>query len=152
MAYVHARKKPGRYGTDIGFVTAYVDGTLTLNGSGTNGGLLVVPIPSPYRRCRFLRGSLSVTTVGADGDGTITATFKKYDASANAAVTISGDINMETMTTREVSKADAATTATDAQLTLDDGDLLELHIVVSSAAVTTDPTNVGACVELAVLE
>lgn len=148
MAYVHARKKPGRYGTDIAFVTSMVSGTATCTANDTT----VFRIPSPFRKCRFLRGNVSVTVVPADSDGTLVGTFKKYDASADAAVTLSGTVDLEALVTREVSKADSAAAATDAQLTLDDGDCLEFHVVSDSAAINTQPTNLALCVELAVLE
>lgn len=146
MSYVHARKKPGRYGTEIAFLTVQPTPTLTANDT------TVFAIPSPFRKCRFLRGTVSVATVPADSDGTIVGTFKKYDASADAAVTLSSDINLETLTTREVAKADSAAAATESQLLLDDGDQFEFHVVNDSAAINTQPTKLSLCVEVAVLE
>lgn len=148
MAYVHARKKPGRYGTDIAFVTALVSGTATLTANTTT----IFRIPSPFRKARFLRGNVSVTTVPADSDGAITGVFKKYDASADDVVTLSADVDLEALVTREVTKADSAAAATEAQLVLDDGDCLEFHVANDSAAINTQPTNLALCVELAVLE
>lgn len=146
MAYVHARKKPGRYGTDIAFLTVQPTPTLTANNT------TIFKVPSPFRKCRFLRGSVSVTQVPADSDGTIVATFKKYDASADAAVTLSQELNLETLVTREVKKVDSAAAATEAQLLLDDGDQFEFHVVNDSAAINTQPTDLSICVEVAVLE
>ena len=144
--YNHFRPKPGRYGTHPQFLTVQPTPTLTANNT------TIFKIPSPYRRCVFVRGAVSVTQVPVDGDGTILGTFRKYDASADAAVTLTGNIDLETLVTREVSYADPSSSATQAQLTLDNGDVMEFHVVNNSAAINTQPTDLSLCVELLVLE
>ena len=104
--YNHFRPKPGRYGTHPQFLTVQPTPTLTANNT------TIFKIPSPYRRCVFVRGAVSVTQVPVDGDGTILGTFRKYDASADAAVTLTGNIDLETLVTREVSYADPSSSAT----------------------------------------
>lgn len=146
MAYNHFRPKPGRYGTHPQFITVQPTPTLTANNT------TIFKIPSPYRRCIFTRGCISVTQVPVDGDGTILGTFKKYDASADAAVSLTSTVDLEALVTREVSKLDPVSTATNAQLTLDDGDQIEFHVVNNSAGINTQPTDLSLCVELLVLE
>lgn len=86
--YNHFRPKPGRYGTMPVFLTVQPTPTLTANNT------TIFKVPSPYRRCYFVRGSVSCTTVPADADGTILATFKKYDASADAAVSLTSTLDL----------------------------------------------------------
>jgi hypothetical protein len=148
MAYNHFRPKPGRFGTHPQLLTVQPTPTITAGTPATT----TFRIPSPYRRCMFVRGSVSVTTVPADSDGTLLATFQKYDASADAAVSLTSTLDLEALVTREVSKLDPVSTATNAQLTLDDGDCFELSVASTSAAINTQPTDLSICVEVLVLE
>lgn len=72
------RPKAGRFGFKPAFLTVQPK-TTTLTDTGTK----VFRIPTPYRKVRFLRGSVSCTTAPVSGGGTITGYFKKNDASAN---------------------------------------------------------------------
>lgn len=140
------RPKPGRLGFHPVFIDVSNVGNLTANTTNRfHAG-------APYRRAVFLRFGAVATTVPVDADGTILARVVKYDASADAEVTLSADINLEALVTREVSFADALSTATDAQLVLDDGDSLQIHVVNNTATIDTQPTLLSFTVELGLLE
>jgi hypothetical protein len=107
-------------------------------------------IPTPNRRAAITALGVSVDTVPIGG-GTITGIFHKYDASADAAVALNTLTDLETLVTKEGRTVALLSTLTDAQRTLDDGDTIYFE-VTSSGTVTTQPTNLCASVELAVLE
>jgi hypothetical protein len=91
-------------------------------------------------------------TVPEDADGTLVATLRKYDASADATVTLTGNIDLEALTTREETSVKVLGTLTDAQLTMDTGDALEVHVVNNSAAIDTQPAGLTFVAEMLVLE
>lgn len=137
MPKVWRSNKPGEQGTGLVFAGAVVQGTATLTANTTT----LFAIGGFGRRCRFREFVVSVTTVPADADGTITAVVQKYDASADAAVALTTATDMETLTTREGRTVSAIGTLTDAQLTLEADDTLEFVVTNDSAAINTQPTN-----------
>lgn len=148
--------KPGRFGTQtvqartgqigganfLGGATPLTANTTTIFRLGGTAG----------RKCRVSRFGATVVTVPADADGAITATLRKYDASADTTVTLTGNINLEALVTREETSVAVLGTLTDAQLTLDTGDALEIHVVSDSAAIDTQPAGLTFVAELLVLE
>jgi hypothetical protein len=148
--------KPGRFGVASVLLNSgqiggadYLGGAtpLTANASTTFrlGG-------TAGRKCRISRFGATVTTMPADADGTITAVLQKYDASANAAVALTGAINLEALVTREETSVVFLATLTDAQATLDTGDALEVVVTNNSAAIDTQPAGLVFTVELLVQE
>lgn len=147
--------KPGRFGVAPVFLktgeiggTNFLGGTAPLTASGTTifrlGG-------TAGRKTRVSRLGATVVTVPVSASGTLKATLRKYDASADAAVTLTADLDLETLTTREEGFASILTTVSDAELTLDVGDALEIH-VVSTAAIGTQPAGLVFTAEALVLE
>lgn len=148
--------KPGRFGVQtvqartgqigganfLGGATPLTANTTTIFRLGGTAG----------RKCRVSRFGATTVTVPADADGAITATLRKYDASADSVVTLTGNINLETLVTREETSVTVLGTLTDAQLTLDTGDALEIHVVNDSAAIDTQPAGLTFVAELLVLE
>lgn len=148
--------KPGRFGVQtvqartgqigganfLGGATPLTANTTTIFRLGGTAG----------RKCRVSRFGATTVTVPADADGTIVATLRKYDASADSAVTLTGNLDLEALVTREETSAAVLGTLTDAQLTLDTGDALEIHVVSNSAAIDTQPAGLTFVAELLVLE
>lgn len=148
--------KPGRFGVQtvqvrsgqigganyLGGATPVTANTTTIFRLGGTAG----------RKCRVSRFGATVVTVPADADGTLVATLRKYDASADAAVTLTANLDLIALTTREETSAAVLGTLTDAQLTLDTGDALEVHVVSDSAAIDTQPAGLTFVAELLVLE
>lgn len=93
--------------------------------------------------CVVNRAVVSAGTVPASTSGTILGVLQKYDASANAAVTLSANVDLEALTAHEGTAIPLLTTLTDAQKTLDVGDTVRF-------VVTTDNTVTTAAVDLMV--
>lgn len=147
--------KVGRFGVAPVFLntgeiggTNFIGGTAPLTASGTTifrlGG-------SAGRKVRISRLGATTVTVPVSASGTLLATLRKYDASANQAVTLTADLDLEALTTREEGFANALSTLSDADLMLDVGDALEIH-VVSTAAIGTQPAGLVFTAEALVLE
>ena len=104
------------------------------------------------RKCVVSRLGATTVTVPADADGTIVAKLVKYDASADTTVDVTDTLNLEALVTREESFINKLSTATDAQLLLDVGDALEVHVINNSAAIDTQPAGLVFVVEPLVQE
>ena len=148
--------KPGRVGVAPVFAkTGQIGGTKFLGGTSprTANSTTIFRLGGfGGRRVQFSQLGATVVTVPADADGTILATAVKYDASADAAVTLSQNLDLEALVTREESFANPIATLTDAQITLDVGDALEIHVVNNSAAINTQPAGLVFTVEVLVLD
>lgn len=136
MPKIWRSNRPGELGTELITAAFAVSGEATLTANNTT----TFVIGGFGRRVRFKEFNVSVTTVPADADGTITAVVQKYDASANAAVALTTATDLETLTTREGRRVQAIATLTDAQVTLEADDTLEFVVTNNSAAINTQPT------------
>lgn len=144
---LHRRVKRGkRYGTHPVYLAGFNIADLTANAT-TRVDLGCAPSVSHVERV-----VCSQSTLVADADGTVLATLKKYDASADASVTLSAALDLEAMTASEGSPFVLTSTLTDAQLQMDDGDVLYVDVVNNSAAINTQPVNLRFVAELWVLE
>ncbi len=94
-------------------------------------------------KCYINRAVVSAGTVPASTSGTILGVIQKYDASADAAVTLTADVDLEALVAKEGTAVALLSTLTDAQRTLDTGDTLQF-------AVTTTNTVTTAAVDLMV--
>lgn len=103
------------------------------------------------RKVKPVRLGATAVTAAISAGGTVLAKLVKYDASANAAVDLTQNIELVDLTTREESFAELLTTLTGAQENMDVGDALEVH-VVSDAAIGTQPANLVFTVEALMLE
>ena len=99
--------------------------------------------------CIINRATVSAGTVPASTSGTITGILQKYDASANAAVTLTSAVDLETLTAKEGTALTFLTTLTDAQKTLDTGDTVQF-VVTTNNTVTTAAVDLMVNVELLV--
>lgn len=149
---LHPKPLPGRYGVEVVLVgSGPIGGTNLIGGASplTANTTTKFHIPAPGFKCAFLGLKASAVTVPADADGTLLARVAKYDAVANAEVTVSADVNLEALVTREVSRAGKLSTATEAQLFIQPADTLVVNVVSNSAAIDTQPANLLFTVELA---
>jgi hypothetical protein len=94
-------------------------------------------------KCYINRAVVSAGTVPASTSGTILGVIQKYDASADAAVTLTDNVDLEALTAKEGTAVALLSTLTDAQRTLDTWDTLQF-------VVTTDNTVTTAAVDLMV--
>lgn len=94
-------------------------------------------------KCYINRAVVSAGTVPASTSGTILGVIQKYDASADAAVTLTDNVDLEALVAKEGTAVALLSTLTDAQRTLDTGDTLQF-------AVTTTNTVTTAAVDLMV--
>jgi hypothetical protein len=127
---------------DIRFVEKerHITGNLTAN--ATNRYV----VATPTHVCRLDAITVprcSVETVPADADGTILATLRKYDASANAFVDLTDALSLEGLTTKESAAFVIKTGLDDDDITFEIGDVLYVDIVNNSAAIDTQPTNLA---------
>lgn len=100
-------------------------------------------------KCIVNRATVSAGTVPASTSGTITAVLQKYDASANAAVTLTSAVDLEALTAKEGTALTFLTTLTDAEKLLDTGDTVQF-VVTTNNTVTTAAVDLMVNVELLV--
>lgn len=104
------------------------------------------------RRAAISRFIISQQVLMTSGSA-VTMVVQKYDASANAAVTLTAAVDLLTPTqvAREGFAIDLLSTLTQEQRTLDVGDTLEV-VVTAASTVTLQPTQFEISAELLVLE
>ena len=98
-------------------------------------------------KCYINRAVVSAGTVPASTSGTILGVIQKYDASADAAVTLTADVDLEALVAKEGTAVALLSTLTDAQRTLDTGDTLQF-VVTTTNTVTTAAVDLVVNVEL----
>ena len=99
--------------------------------------------------CLINRAMVSAGTVPASTSGTILAVLEKYDSTANAAVTLTANIDLEALTAKEGTALTFLTTLTDAEKLLDTGDTVQF-VVTTNNTVTTAAVDLMVNVELLV--
>lgn len=100
-------------------------------------------------KCVINRAVVSAGTVPASTSGTILAVLQKYDASANTAVTLTDNVDLEALTAKEGTAVTLLTTLTDAEKLLDTGDTLQF-VVTTNNTVTTAAVDLMVNIELLV--
>lgn len=100
-------------------------------------------------KCIINRAVVSAGTVPASTSGTILGVLQKYDASADAAVALTDNIDLEALTAHEGTAVTLLTTLTDAQKLLDTGDTVRF-VVTTNNTVTTAAVDLMVNVELLV--
>lgn len=151
----HFSPKPGRFGTMITCVqSAPIGGANYIGGASplTANTTTTFRLGSFPHKAILSRWSASCLQVPVDADGTILATLQKYSATATAQVQIGAQIDLEALVTRQQTYAGTYTSATDAQLLINEGDTLEVNVVSNSAAIDTQPTQLIFVAELLVQE
>ena len=145
MAYNFFAPKPGRLGVLPTLLVGNCDATIA--GTGTTS----YNFGGHPARCYINRAVVSALIVPVSASGTVLGVLQKYDASANAAVALTGNIDLETLTANEGTAVSLLSTLTDAERTLDGGDTLRL-VVTTTAAVGTAEEDLTVNFELLVLE
>ena len=135
--------RPGR----LGVHPIYLQGDrsqaatpLTVNGTTT------VHLGGPAYKAALSKVGLSCGTKPADADGTILATLKKRNGAT--ITTLSSALDVEAITDNVQSFFSLLSTLTDAELTLEAGDLLYVEIVNNSIAIDTQPVGLRITAEL----
>lgn len=156
MVYNFFKPKPGRFGVaPVLLNSGQIGGANYLGGASpltANAATVFRLGGTAGRKCMISRFGATVVTVPADADGTITAVLQKYDASANAAVALTGPIDLIALVTREETSVGLLSSLTAAQATFDTGDALEVVVTNDSAAIDTQPAGLVFTVELLVQE
>lgn len=145
MAYNFFAPKPGRLGTLPVPLTSGRINTGTL-GAGTQ----THTIGAMPGKCYINRATVSAGTYPTAATSCV-ARLIKYDSTANAAVTLTADLDINDKTDREALALAITSTLTDAQRTLLPGDTLEFEIV-TVGAVSVQPDDIVCVVELFVEE
>lgn len=155
MSWNWWQAKPGRLGqATVLCASGQIGGANYLGGASplTVNNTTTFRLPTPPYKSQFLRLCASVVTVPADADGTILARAMKYDAAADAQVTLSADIDLEALVTRELTRVGILSTATPPQLVFNGtSDALEINVVNNSAAIDTQPAGLVFTVAFALL-
>lgn len=128
---------PGRFGTLPNLMVGRCDAVIG------NTTTTVYNFGGHPAICQINRAVVSAGTVPASTSGTILGVLQKYDASADAAVALTGNVDLEALTAHEGTAVALLSTLTDAQRTLDIGDTVRF-------AVTTNNTVTTAAVDLMV--
>lgn len=144
MAYNDFRPTPGRLGAFPNLLAGRCDATIGNNTTTTYS------FGGHPEKCYINRAVVSAGTVPASASGTILAVLQKYDASANAAVVLTSNIDLEALTAFEGTAVTLLSTLTDAQRTMDTGDTLRL-VVTTTNTVGTANVDLVVNVELFVL-
>ncbi len=135
--YTHFQPTPGRFGVVPNLIQGRCDATIGNNTTTTYS------FGGHPAKAYVNRAVVSAGTVPVSASGTILGVLQKYDASANTAVALTGDVDLEALTAHEGTAVTLISSLTDAQRTLDTGDTLRF-------VVTTDNTVGTAQVDLMV--
>jgi len=137
MPYNYFAPTPGRLGVLPNLLVGRCDAAIGNNTTTTYS------FGSHPAKCYINRAVVSAGTVPASTSGTILGVIQKYDASADAAVTLTDNVDLEALTAKEGTAVALLSALTDAQRTLDTGDTIQF-------VVTTDNTVTTAAVDLMV--
>lgn len=148
-------QKPGFFGVHrVWLQTGQIGAANYLGGASplTANNTTIFRVGTPPTRAMFNGFTATTVTVPADADGAILAYAYKYDASADAAVAVSNSLDLEALVTREGTEAAPVTDGSNATVTFDTGDALEIHVVNNSAAIDTQPAGLVFVAEFLLLE
>lgn len=144
MSDFRFKPKAGRFGVMLQEASVgpigpanYLGGASPLTANGTT--IFRLGAAAAGRAAVFAGGSVSCTTVAADADGTIVGTFVRYRAATDDTVTLTANVDLEALVTREATAVVPLGTLTEAERTFAVGDTLEFHVVNNSAAIDTQP-------------
>lgn len=142
MPIKHFQPKPGRFGVEPGYAQSNVITSITASAT-TN-----VPIATPRRKAWIERVTYSVGQTTANFS---TLTAQVFKRSAGGDVTLSAAVNINNQTARRTYEIPLTATLTDAQRTLQEGDMIEIALVAGTA--TQQPTQgVAFVAEILALE
>lgn len=141
----HFSPKPGRFGVVPNLLAGRCAATIGNNTTTTyNFG-------GHPAKSYINRAVVSAGTVPVSASGTILGVLQKYDASADAAVALTGNVDLEALTAHEGTAVTLLSSLTDAQRTLESGDTLRF-VVTTNNTVGTANVDLTVNIELLVLE
>ncbi len=141
MPYNIFAPTPGRLGVLPNLLVGRCDAAIGNNTTTTYS------FGSHPAKCYINRAVVSAGTVPASTSGTILGVIQKYDASADAAVALTGNVDLEALVAHEGTAVSLLSTLTDAERTLDTGDTLRF-VVTTNNTVTTAAVDLMVNVEL----
>lgn len=133
---------PGRFGVLPNLVTGRCVTTVA------NSAATTYNFGGHPATCVVSRAMVSAGTIPASASA-LTGVLQKYDATANAAVTLSAAVNLLTLTAHEGTAVPLLTTLTEAQKTLLPGDTLRF-VITAAGTVTTQPVDLMVNTEVLV--
>lgn len=141
--------KPGRFGKHPIFLSG--PGSYTAITTFTASGTTTFNIPTPYRKLRFEKGSVSNRglpgfSAAAAGVATI---FRVRDGTATA---ITASLTLDALTSLGVNAFTILSTYTDDDLLINEGDNFQVQVSIGTATVTTTATDLAFTIEAGVLE
>lgn len=143
--FTHFLPKPGRLGVHPNLIAGRCDAAIGNNTTTTyNFG-------GHPAKVYANRAIVSAGTVPASTSGTILGVVQKYDATANTAVALSANVDLEALTAHEGVAVPFLSSLTDAQRTLLPGDTLRF-VVTTNNTVTTAAVDLQCNIEVLVLE
>lgn len=149
MPDISRRAKAGEFGTEIIHVTGMLE---TVSGTITANTTVKASFGAVHRKGYINKLVVHTITVPVDADGTILATVKKYDASAAADVTLATSYNLEGLAAKVASVIPFDAGVTQAQRTLDEGDMLFVDVTDNSAGIDTQCVGLRFGADIAVLQ
>jgi hypothetical protein len=141
MPYNIFAPTPGRLGVLPNLLVGRCDAAIGNNTTTTYS------FGSHPAKCYINRAVVSAGTVPASTSGTILGVIQKYDASADAAVALTGNVDLEALVAHEGTAVSLLSTLTEAERTLDTGDTLRF-VVTTNNTVTTAAVDLMVNVEL----
>jgi hypothetical protein len=142
MAITHFAPSPGRFGEEYATLTA-------LMGNMTSAGVVTYRLPAFARLSYFKRLTL-VCGTAAVGTGALTVAIVKTRIGGGTVV-ISNEVTMFGRTAGLAFWMDLAAGITDGDATLNEGESLALRFTNTGGTVSTQPAQLFATLELAIL-
>lgn len=142
--FTHFQPLPGRFGVIPNVISGRCAAAI---GNNTTTVYNFGAIPA---KAYANRAIVSAGTVPASTSGTILGVVQKYDATANTAVALSGNVDLETLTAHEGVAVPFLASLTDAQRTINPGDTLRFSVVTNNT-VTTAAVDLQCNIEVLIL-
>lgn len=144
MAVTHFVPSPGRYGEQ--YATQQLQGITSL----TSAGVTTLGVPTHARLSYFKRLSLTIFGTLPVGTGALTVAVLKHRLGGGTVV-LTGELSLFGRTLGRAFWIDLASGVLDADATLQEGESLSLRFTNTGGTITTQPVQMHASVELAIL-
>lgn len=144
MAVTHFVPSPGRYGEEYAVLSLQGIGTLT------SAGVTTFQLPPHARLTYFKRLSLVIGGTLPVGTGALTVAVLK-NRLGGGTVALTGELSLFGRTLGRAFWIDLAAGVLDADATLQEGESLSLRFTNTGGTITTQPVQLHASAELAIL-
>lgn len=141
------RPSPTRLGTHPAYVSGPLVGTLTANATTS------IAVATPPGRVYLDRATVQALTAPVDADGTFIATLKRRDVTTGVTIALTAATNLIVagLANQKGISLPLLASLTEAQKTVNAGDVLFLDVANNSAAIDTQPIGFTVTVEVLVL-